>query len=364
MSEGQQVVKQARTRARRKPVAKDKPRVEFISTGSHLLNLAASQKARDGGWGRGRIINVVGDGSSGKTLLCLEAAAWYYYNIEKVKSQIFPEVKNPTIVFNNVEGVMDFPIDKMYGKEFVDAVLWIQSETVQSFGRDVHKRLLDLGKGDSLLYIADSLDAMVSEEAVKRATEAAQKGKSEDGTYGTEKAKYLSQSFFNNLCKMTEGKDATLLIVSQVRENLNAGTFGKKFYRAGGKALDFYTHQVCWLYNIEKMKVERKGQKRIYGVKTKAKFERNKVAMPFREADFRILFDYGLDDINTMIDYVFGPKKNEAIEIDGEKWKRTELVEAAEEDSSMMDRLIGWTEEIWHDVESAAKTERRKKYGD
>lgn len=358
----EKVARQARRRARRTAPEKEPPRVEFISTGCHLLNLAASQKSKEGGWGRGRIVNVVGDKSSGKTILCVETAAWYYYNLLNQKSQLFSPKKHH-VVYNNIEGVMDFPLEEMYGKEFVNAVEWIHSETAEEFGRDVHKRITDLPEGESLLYVLDSLDALVSEAAAKRTAEAAEKGKTEDGSYGTEKAKYFSQSFFNYLCKIMEGKDVTLMLVSQVREKLNAGPFEKKVYRTGGRALDFYSHQVVWLFTVEKMDVERKKKKVTYGVKTRAKFEKNKVAMPFRTADFRILFDYGIDDINTMIDYVFGPKKNEAIEIDGEKYKRSELVEACEEDSEMMDRLIGWTEEIWFDVENAAKTKRKKKYG-
>lgn len=361
----EKVAGQARRRARRKPTPKeDAPRVEFISTGCHLLNLAASQKGKDGGFGRGRIVNVVGDRSSGKTILCVETAAWYHYNIADAVSKIFPKIKSHRVRYNNIEGVMDFPLEKMYGEEFVNAVEWIHSETAEEFGRDLHKCIMDLSEGESVLYILDSLDALVSEAAAKRAEDAAEKGKPEEASYGAEKAKYFSQSFFNNLCRMIQGKDFTLLIVSQVREKLNAGPFEKKVYRTGGKALDFYAHQACWLYNIEKMDVERKKKKVVYGVKTRAKFEKNKVAMPFRTADFRILFDYGVDDINTMIDYVFGPKKNEAIEIDGEKWKRSDLVEACEENQEMMDRLIGWTEEIWFDVENAAKTKRKRKYGD
>jgi RecA/RadA recombinase len=58
------------------------PRVEFLTTGSTLLNLALSQKGKDGGVARGRIINIVGDGGSGKTLLVLEILAHAFYGME------------------------------------------------------------------------------------------------------------------------------------------------------------------------------------------------------------------------------------------------------------------------------------------
>jgi RecA/RadA recombinase len=58
------------------------PRVEFLTTGSTLLNLALSGKGKNGGIPRGRIINIVGDGSSGKTLTALEILANAFYRMK------------------------------------------------------------------------------------------------------------------------------------------------------------------------------------------------------------------------------------------------------------------------------------------
>src|SRR5574343_594176 len=91
--------------------------VEFISTGCIPLNLALSQKGKDGGFARGRIVNIVGDGSSGKTILALETCAWLYYNYKNLTSNIYPEIKKLNIVYNNSESVMDFPIAQMFGEE-------------------------------------------------------------------------------------------------------------------------------------------------------------------------------------------------------------------------------------------------------
>jgi RecA/RadA recombinase len=76
------VVGEVKEGAKRPHAIGDVNRVEFINSGSTLLNLAASQKGRDGGWARGRIINIVGDGSTGKSLLALEACAQAFYNIQ------------------------------------------------------------------------------------------------------------------------------------------------------------------------------------------------------------------------------------------------------------------------------------------
>ena len=355
-----------------KPNPKELP--EFISTGCIPLNLAASQRGHDGGWARGRITNLVGDNSSGKTILALESMFSAYKLIQiGSESKTFPKIKKVNFVYNNAEGVMDFDVRSMYGRKFYDAVEWIQTNVCQDFGKDYERRVMELDEGDFLFYVIDSIDSTISQEQVDRITKSIKSDKIEEGSYNTEKAKYFSNSFFNYLCMLMSGqdpekkkslnkaKDATLLCISQVRENLNAGIFGKKFYRTGGKAMDFYCHQVCWLYLMEKMKIVRKGQEKVYGVKIKSKFEKNKVAKPYRESDFRILFDYGIDNIESMIDYVYGPKKHE-IEIDGEAYKRMDFIHLCEEDQDIYNILVNDTVELWNDIESATIPNRKRRY--
>lgn len=337
----------------------NKPPVEFINTGSMMLNLAASGKGPDGGWARGRIVNLVGDGSSGKTLMALEAAAYVFYKMAGNESHNFPKVKKVRIVYDNTEGVMDFPIDQMYGEKFVNGVEWESSETVQSWGRNITRAVMENKPGEMLLYITDSLDAMTSQEGVDRFKDAAKKDKEEDGTYGTEKAAYLSKSFFCNMCSIMGGKDVTIMIISQIRQKIGV-TFGEKYGRTGGKALDFYTHQVCWLAEVEKLTKTFRGEKRVYGVKTKAKLKRNKVAKPFRETDLQILFDYGIDDISSNLAYFYGPKVK-ILEWDGEDYKRVELIKKIETEG-LQAELGRKVTERWNEIEDAIKPDRVKRY--
>ena len=331
--------------AKREDIKKE---VEFISSGSTMINLAASGKGRNGGWARGRIINIVGDGSSGKTLLALETMAWCHYNIQKIPSNIFSPVKKIFIIVNNIEGVMDFPLNKMYGQDFVDSVEWINTGTVEAMGRDYTRRVKALKEGEFLLYIVDSWDALTSEKSKERFEEAAEKDKEEKGAYGVEKAKYGSASFFSNICDISQGKDATLIIISQVRDKIDSMAFGKKYYRAGGKALDFYTHQCVWLSEIEKLKKTFRGEERSYGIRIKAKFERSKVAKPFREGETVILFDYGIDDIESIISYLWGSKVQK-INFDGEDFSRNDLIKYIE-DNNLQDVLIDMCEKEWQEI--------------
>ena len=337
-----------------------KTRVEFISTGSILLNLAMSGKGKDGGYARGRIVNLVGDGSSGKTLLALEACAQAYYNLNKKATDLFPAVKKITIVYNNVEGVMDFPIEDMYGQEFVEAIEWVRFDTAETVGRDYLKRVKDLKKGEFLLYIIDSIDAMSSTASKKRAEDSIKKDKDQDGSYGMEKQKYFSSTLFPRACEYMEGKDATMICISQVRENINAGLFGAKHYRVGGKALDFYTHQVAWLAQIAKLSKEFRSTKKIYGVRTKAKLNRNKVAKPFREAEFDILFDYGVDDIGSMLTYMYGTARD--IQWEGVDYKRIDLIKHLEDNPKEYDKLVEMVVQDWDEIEEKIKPKRKRRF--
>jgi len=340
----------------RKPVERGE-RVEFIDTGSTLLNLAASQRGLSGGWARGRIVNIVGDGSSGKTLLSLEACAHAFYNLKAKPSALYPPIKELFIVYNNVEGVMDFPIEDMYGDDFVSAVTWIQTPIAEDFGTDYLRRVNALTPGQCLIYVIDSVDALVPDAAADRMQKILDEQKA-PGSMGAEKAKFFSSGFFNHLCKSMQGKDSTLICISQVREKIGQ-MFGEKHYRTGGKALDFYTHQVCWLAHTGKLDKTFRGQKRTYGVTVKANFKRNKVAKPFRMAEFSILFDYGIDDINSLIDYMYGDKE---IKWGDKTFKRQSFISFLEDSPEDLAELKTLAEKDWLEVEAAVVPKRKSRF--
>lgn len=361
-------------------VASFSKRVEFLPIGCGNLALASSGRINGGGFPRQRVINLVGDGSSGKTLLALEflAAVFYHYKAGGMtKTELFEATKRLRLVYNNVEGVMDFNIEDMYGSEFYEAIEWIRSSTAEEFGEDIFPRLKKYHhksapngakKGDSIIYIIDSWDALDSKDdkekfekninkiaAGKKLTEADQKGSYELG-----KQRYASKRFFKKLCTDIETGDVdiTLVIVSQVRQKIGV-TFGETRYRAGGDAMNFYTHLVIWLAEIRKLRMTRLGQDRVYGIDVKARVKRSKVWKPFRECDFKVIFDYGVDDVQSMMDFYFGPKKNPITWLD-ESYDREDLIELFHNDSDQFEMLKIGTQEIWDDVERRVTPTRRK----
>lgn len=345
----------------------DKSPVDFISTGCTHLNLAASQKGHNGGWARGRIINIVGDGSSGKSLVALEGAAYCFYNILDNISHNFPKVTKVSIVYNNVEGVMDFPIDMMYGTKFNEGVEWIRTGTIQEFGRDFFRRVKALGDGHFLLYIVDSWDALDSEDEYEAFLKSIEKDVPQDGSFDLGKQKYGSKRFFKTLCSQIEGpngkvkKDCTLMIISQVRKKIGV-TFGDGLYRAGGDALNFYTHQVCWLADVGKIVRTRQGLNVTIGINVKAKFKRNKTSKPFREASFPIMFDYGIDNIASLVHLLHGPKDKEIKDFYDQNFKKYETLIKYIEDNNLEHDMILKCEEKWREVEESAKDSRKRRF--
>jgi len=251
---------------------KSNEKVDYITTGSILLNLILSQKGFDGGWKMGRIVNIVGDKSTGKTGLVLETIANY------VKKGV------GKVIYDEPESAFDFDLSvyKLTEKDIV----WKTSDTVEDWYDSVSK---ELENGENKLYVLDSMDALSDLGEIKRDIR--------DGSYGT-KAKVVGE-LLRRLVRKIKEKNMLLMVVSQVRDNIGV-QFGEKHKRSGGKALDFYASQVLWL--AVKEKIKKKG--RVVGVNIVAKVKKNKVAPPFREASFPFYFDYGIDDIGSLVDYL------------------------------------------------------------
>lgn len=115
----------------------------------------------------------------------------------------------------------------------------------------------------------------------------------------TEKAEPLSTRSRKRY-DLTVEDNATYVVAGVVVHN----SFGAKYTRSGGKAMDFYATHLIWLAQIKKLDRTIKKQKRVYGIQVKATCKKNKVGLPFREAEYPILFGYGIDDITAMLDWL------------------------------------------------------------
>ena len=245
--------------------------IEFIPSGCKLLDMALG-----GGWAENRVINIVGDRSTGKTLLCIEASANFArkYATGKILYRESEHAFDPQYA-----EALGLPLEQV---DFGETPL----QTVEDLFEDID-RALALARRRPCLYICDSLDALSDRAEMQRDLD--------EGSYGTDKAKMMSQLFRRLVGKLAE-VNLTLIIVSQVRDNIGASFMARKTVRSGGRALDFYASQVLFLSHLGTLTRTVSKVTRATGVKIKAKVDKNKVGLPLRDVQFNIKFLYGIDD--------------------------------------------------------------------
>lgn len=334
-----------------KRVSKSKIKHEVektLSTGITLLDLVL-----DGGWPVGKIVNIVGDKSSGKSYLALETIAY-------AKKMLGGTLK---WYYDDAEGGFSFDTERMYGFE---TILEGQrpSSTVEEFAQNLNSQIASLKKGEFLIYVLDSLDGLSSEAERGRDKErqkAFENGKEYDkGTYAMEKQKFMSE-FFRLRAAEIQQLPVILIIISQVRTNIGV-MFGEKYTRTGGKALDFYASIILWLAEVEK----HKKKDRTVGITIKPKTRKAKIKHPFRECFLELIFDYGIDNISSNINFLYdlktpqGKDKGKSkIEWDGKEYSRERLVTHIEE-KNLEDDLAKRTIDKWKEIEDSISSSDRK----
>ncbi|MBX4215940.1 DNA recombination/repair protein RecA [Candidatus Parcubacteria bacterium] len=287
-----------------------KDHIQFIRSGCALLDCVLG-----GGWPLGRISNVVGDSSSGKTLLAIEAMANFFRQFPKGKCW-----------YNEPEAAIDGEYVQALGIPFERVEHIEDCNTVE----DLFKHLDVLCAESQLpksgpppgLYIVDSLDALSDEAERDREIN--------EATYGGTKAKKLSE-MFRRITQQLRAANIHMMVVSQVRDNIGV-SFGSKHKRSGGKALDFYASQILWLAHLDTIKRQVNKVSRAVGVEVKAKTTKNKVGLPFRDCQFQITFGYGIEDEKASKEFLSAtgyayaePLKGEALRVAVEKeWFRIE----------------------------------------
>lgn len=300
-----------------------------FSSGCKLLDLVTGGAKGVYGFPAGKFINIVGDKSAGKTFLANEiiASAYHKYGDKKFKW-----------VYDDCESGYSFDSVGMYGFDIIGENP-VHSETVEDAFCNISNFAKKLKPDQFGIYVIDSLDGLTSAEQDERAEErikAYDNGKEYNkGSYNMGKQKYLSQEFCPQLCSVIQDKNILVIIISQIRENVDMFSF-EKFSRSGGKAIDFYAHSVIWLATVKK--IEKKD--RVVGVVVKAKTTKSKTPRPFRECFFSLIYDYGLDNTGTSVDYLFDLRTDK-----GELTKKANVIKWDNGDSIGLSELKKWLSE-------------------
>jgi len=240
--------------------------VATISTGSLALDLATGV----GGYPRGRVVEVYGPESSGKTTLALHAIAQAQRN-------------GGVCAFIDAEHAIDINYAKSIGVE-IDKLLVSQPDTGEQ-ALDIAEMLVRCGAVD--LIVIDSVAALTPKAELE--------GEMGDSHMGLQ-ARLMSQAL-RKLTGIAHRTDTTLMFINQLRQKIGV-TFGNPETTTGGNALKFYASMRLDVRRIGQVKI---GDE-LVGGRTRVKLAKNKCAPPFTEAEFEIRYGTGVDTLAELID--------------------------------------------------------------
>ncbi len=244
------------------------PKVQVAAIPTGAINLDAAIGI--GGIPRGRITEIYGPESSGKTTLCLHVIA----NVQKTGG---------VAAFVDAEHALDIEYARKLGVD-VDNLLVSQPDTGEQ-ALEIAEVLVRSGAVD--VVVVDSVAALVPRAEIE--------GEMGDSHVGLQ-ARLMSQAL-RKLTGAINRSQTCVIFTNQIREKIGV-MFGSPETTTGGRALKFYASLRMDIRRIGSIK----DKEALVGNKTRVKIVKNKVAPPFKQADFDIMFNVGIDHYGIVVD--------------------------------------------------------------
>jgi len=267
------------------------PPVKFyLGTGCTLLDLAIAN-VYPGGFPGGRIIHIVGESSACKSVLCQTVLG---YNQRVLKGKSIYEDSEMTLDFDRARKLFGLDVSMSPKKKTKNWKYNNPNTLEELFDTEVEKELKTITKQErkySTVMAVDSITALPSITEMKN--------KLEDKSYGTIRAKKLSEAC-RKYGKRFALNDFTFIAVDHQKINISAGAFESSVAWSGGLALNFHATVRILLSSGKKIKNE---YDKVIGERFYFYVDKNKIAPPFKSGEFRLLFDYGIDNIGTNLEF-------------------------------------------------------------